>query len=78
MDAGAALGWALPVGLGIAALGCSLGIGRAVASALDAVARQPEAGTKILMYMTIGCAFIEALTIYVLVFAFVVSAKIPG
>jgi F-type H+-transporting ATPase subunit c len=70
MNASVALGWALPIGLGMAALGCGLGIGRAVAAAMDAVARQPEAGNKILMYMTIGCAFIEALTIYVLVFAF--------
>lgn len=76
MDASATLGLALPIGLGIAAMGCGLGIGRAVASAMDAVARQPEAGTKILMYMTIGCAFIEALTIYVLVFAFMASGKI--
>ena len=76
MDASAALGLGLPIGLGLAAMGCGIGIGRAVASAMEAVGRQPEAGNKILMYMTIGCAFVEALTIYVLVFAFMYGSKI--
>ena len=76
MEPSSALGLALPIGLGLAAMGCGLGIGKAVASAMEALGRQPEAGTKILMYMTIGCAFIEALTIYVLVFAFMYGSKI--
>jgi F-type H+-transporting ATPase subunit c len=76
MDFKTALALGLPLGLGLAALGSGLGLGRAVSSAMDAVARQPEASTKILIYMTIGCAFIEAITIYVLVYAFVQSGKI--
>lgn len=75
MDMKTALALGLPIGLGLAALGCALGIGRAVAAAMEAVGRQPEAGGKILMYMTIGCAFIEALTIYVLVFVFMCMEK---
>jgi F-type H+-transporting ATPase subunit c len=71
---GLALG--LPVGLGLAALGSGIGLGLAVAKAMEAVGRQPEAMNKILISMTIGCAFIEAITIYVLVFAFVMSGKI--
>ena len=71
-----ALGLGLPVGLGLAALGCGIGLGRAVGSAMDAIGRQPEASTKILAAMATGCAFIEALTIYALVFAFVMSGKI--
>ena len=66
----------LPLGLGLAALGCAIGLGRAVAAALEAIGRQPEASTKILVAMATGCAFIEALTIYVLVYAFVLSDKI--
>ncbi|MDD5731010.1 MAG: ATP synthase F0 subunit C [Candidatus Omnitrophica bacterium] len=76
MDAKFALAIALPIGLGLAALGSSIGLGRAVASAMEATGRQPEATNKILINMTIGCAFIEAITIYALVFAFVLAGKI--
>ena len=48
----------------------------AVASAMEATARQPEASGKILVNMMAGCALIEALTIYVLVVVFVLSGKI--
>jgi len=76
MDYRAALAWALPIGVGLAAFGSALGLGRAVAAAMEATGRQPEASTKILIALATGCAFIEALTIYALVFAFVVSGKI--
>ena len=66
----------LPLSLGIAALGSALGLGKAVASAMEATARQPEASGKILVNMMAGCALIEALTIYVLVVVFVLSGKI--
>lgn len=76
MDTKVALALAIPLGLGLAALGCSLALGRAVGQAMEAVGRQPEASNKILINMTIGCAFIEAITIYVLVFAFVMAGKL--
>ncbi|MCX5713013.1 MAG: ATP synthase F0 subunit C [Candidatus Omnitrophica bacterium] len=76
MDYKALLALALPLGVGIAAFGSALGLGKAVASAMEATGRQPEASTKILIAMATGCAFIEALTIYALVFAFVLSGKI--
>ena len=57
----------LPLSLGIAAFGSALGLGKAVAAAMEATARQPEASTKILVNMLLGCALIEALTIYVFV-----------
>jgi F-type H+-transporting ATPase subunit c len=66
----------LPLSLGVAAFGSALGLGKAVASAMEATARQPEANIKILTNMIAGCALIEALTIYVLVFAFTLSGKI--
>ena len=76
MDAKAILALALPFGLGIAAVASAFALGKAVSSAMDATGRQPEAATKILINMTIGCAFIEAITIYVLVFAFVIAGKL--
>jgi F-type H+-transporting ATPase subunit c len=78
MDYQAMLGLALPLGLGIAAIGSALGLGRAVGSAMEAIGRQPEASGKIQVAMVIGAAFIEALTIYVLVLAILLMGKIGG
>ena len=76
MDSHIALGFALPIGLAITAFGSALALGRAVAAAMDATGRQPEAAQKILVNMMAGCALIEALTLYVLVFGFVLMGKI--
>lgn len=76
MDYKSILALALPLAVGIAAFGSAIALGRSVASAMEATGRQPEASTKILIAMATGCAFIEALTIYALVFAFVLSGKI--
>ena len=73
MDYKALLAISIPIGLGIAAFGSALGLGKAVAAAMEATGRQPEASTKILINMAAGCAFIEAITIYVLVFAFMLG-----
>jgi len=62
-----------PIGLGLAAIGSGLGLGRAVGGAMEAMGRQPEAIGKIQVAMIIGCAFIEALTIYALVSVFLVK-----
>jgi F-type H+-transporting ATPase subunit c len=76
MDFHATLGFAIPIGLGIAAFGCGIGIGSAVKGAMEAMGRQPEAIGKIQTAMLIGAAFIEALTIYALVMGFVLMSKI--
>ncbi|UCH83594.1 MAG: ATP synthase F0 subunit C [Candidatus Latescibacterota bacterium] len=76
MDYQAMLGLALPLGVGIAAVGSGLGLGRAVGSAMEAIGRQPEASGKIQVAMIIGAALIEALTIYALVTMFVLQGKI--
>lgn len=76
MDYKTMLAFAIPVGLGIVAFGSALALGKAVASAMEATGRQPEASTKILINMATGCAFIEALTIYALVLAFVLTGKL--
>jgi F-type H+-transporting ATPase subunit c len=50
---------------------CALGMGRAVASSVDAMARQPGAAGRIQTAMIIGLALIESLAIYVLVVAMI-------
>ncbi len=72
----AMLALTVPLALGLAAMASAFGLGRAVSAAMEAIARQPEAGGQIQTTMIIGCALIEALTIYVLVIAFVLQGKI--
>ena len=73
MEYKALLALAVPISLGMVAFGSAIALGKAVAAAMDATSRQPEASTKILINMAAGCAFIEAITIYVLVFSFMVA-----
>ncbi len=76
MDSHSVLALTLPIGLAITALASAFALGKAVAAAMDATARQPEASTKILVNMMAGCALIEALTLYSLVFGFSLMGKI--
>lgn len=76
MDYKVALSIFLPLGVAIAAFGSALALGKAVAAAMEATARQPEASMKILINMIAGCALIEALTIYALVLGFSLMGKI--
>ncbi len=76
MDAQVVLGFALPFGLAFAAMASAFALGRAVSAAMEAMARQPEAAPKIQIAMVIGCAFIEALTIYTLVAVFLLQGRI--
>ena len=59
------------IGMALAAGLCGLGQGRAVAAAVDAMARQPAAAARIQTAMIIGLALIESLAIYVLVVAMI-------
>jgi F-type H+-transporting ATPase subunit c len=61
------LGAALAVSFG--ALGPGLGEGRAVAAAMDAIARQPEAAGTVSRTLFVGLAMIETMAIYCLVIA---------
>jgi F-type H+-transporting ATPase subunit c len=61
------LGAALAVGVG--AIGPALGEGRAVAAAMDAIARQPEASGTVSRTLFVGLAMIETMAIYCLVIA---------
>lgn len=58
------LSGALPLALALAAVASAAGLGKAVTAAMEAMGRQPEAAGKIQGAMLVGCAFIEALTIY--------------
>lgn len=78
MDFQTSLGLALPIGVGLAAIGSGIGLGRAVGSAMEAIGRQPEATGNIQTAMVIGAAFIEALTIYALLTVFLLMGKIGG
>jgi F-type H+-transporting ATPase subunit c len=64
------------IGIGIAAFGSAIGQGRMVASAMESIGRNPNAAGQIFTPMIIGLAFIEALTLYALVIAFFLQAKI--
>jgi len=61
------LGAALAVSFG--AIGPALAEGRAVAAAMDAIARQPEAAGTISRTLFVGLAMIETMAIYCLVIA---------
>ncbi len=57
----------IAIGAGIAVLsgiGAGIGIGIATAKATEAVARQPEAESKIMKLLAFGCALSEATAIY--------------
>ena len=64
------------IGVGIAAFGGALGQGRAAASALEGIARNPGASDKLFTPMIIGLALIESLVIYSLVVFFMLLGKI--
>jgi len=55
------------LGAGLAAIGAGLGIGRIGGSAMEGIARQPEAAGKIQMAMLIAAAFVEAVALFAVV-----------
>jgi F-type H+-transporting ATPase subunit c len=57
---------AIGIGMGIAAGLCGLGQGRATASCAEAVARNPGARPAIQLFLFIGLAFMESLTLFTL------------
>ena len=63
------------IGAGIAVLtgiGAGIGIGMATSKAVEAIARQPEAESKISKSLLLGCALAEATAIY----GFVIGLRI--
>jgi F-type H+-transporting ATPase subunit c len=58
-------------------IGPALGEGRAVAAAMDAIARQPESAGTVSRTLFVGLAMIETMAIYALVVALLVLFANP-
>jgi F-type H+-transporting ATPase subunit c len=78
------MNWFVLLSTGGALLAIAIGVifpamamGRAIAQALDAMARQPEAEKSITRTLFIGLAMIESLAIYVLVIVLIVLFRNP-
>jgi F-type H+-transporting ATPase subunit c len=55
------------LGAAIAVIGAAIGIGKIGSSAMDGIARQPEAAGDIRMNMIIACALIEGVALFAVV-----------
>ena len=66
---------ALPVGL--AGIGSAIGMGIASGKAFEGIARQPEAEPSIARNMLLALAFMEAVAIYGLVVALILTVANP-
>lgn len=58
------------IGAGLAAIGAGIGIGKIGASAMEAIARQPEATNNIRMNMIIIAALVEGVALFAVVVCF--------
>jgi F-type H+-transporting ATPase subunit c len=58
------------IGMGLAAGLCGMGQGRAVGSAVEALARNPGTRAGIMLFLVLGLAFIESLTLFTMVIVF--------
>ena len=63
------------IGAGLVALGAGLGIVRIGGSAMESIARQPEAGGKIQTAMIIAAALIEGVALFGVVVCLLISFK---
>ncbi len=67
------------IGAGIAAIGAGIGIGRIAGSAVEAIARQPEAAGDIRGITIITAAFIEGVCLFAVVIALLTGfIGLPG
>jgi len=70
LQAAASMAWAKAgagLGAGVAAIGAGIGIGRIGGSAMDGIARQPEAMADIRSNMIVSAALIEGVAFFALV-----------
>lgn len=68
---------AATIAVAFGAIGPALGEGRAVAAAMDAIARQPEAAGILSRTLFVGLAMIETMAIYCFVIALLVLFANP-
>ncbi|MBB15266.1 ATP synthase F0 subunit C [Candidatus Poribacteria bacterium] len=73
----AVLAFGVTLGLPIAVIFASTAQGKATSTALEGIARQPEATSQIQTAMIIGLALIESLVIYSLLMFFLLMGKLP-
>ena len=64
------------IGAGLVALGAGLGIGRIGGSAMESIARQPEAAGKIQGAMLIIAALIEVVSLFAAVICLLIALNI--
>ena len=72
------VGFGAAIGIAIAAFGGALGQGRAASSALDGIARNPNAADKMFTPMILGLALIESLVIYSFVISILITLWVTG
>ncbi len=63
----ALLGLGAAIGAGIAAIGAGLGIGKIGSSAMEAIARQPEAAGDIRSSMIVIAALVEGVALFAVI-----------
>jgi len=61
---------------GLAVLGAGVGVGRIGGSAVESIARQPEASGKIFLYMIITAALVEGVALFGVVVGLVAFGKV--
>lgn len=76
MTSSAIIALAAAIAVALSTLGPGIGQGIAASKAMEAMARQPEAAGSIRSSMIIALALMEALTIYGLLIAFMLVAKV--
>lgn len=67
---------AAALAIAISTLGPALAQGKTAAAAMEAIARQPEAAGEIRSTLILSLGLMEALTIYGLLIAFMLVAKV--
>ena len=65
------------IGAGLVAIGAGIGIGKIGGSAMEAMARQPEAAGRVQTAMLIIAALIEVIALFGVVICFLISNQTP-
>lgn len=76
MTASAIIALAAAFAIAVSTISPAIAQGKTAAKAMEAIARQPEAAGEIRSSLIISMALMEALTIYGLLIAFMLVAKI--
>ena len=71
----AAAGWA-GVGAGLAAIGAGIGVGRIGGSALESMARQPEALGDLRANMIVAAALVEGAAFFGIIVCLLIALKV--